>query len=244
VAIYLAVKWAESNQELEKVVIFSDSSTALKTLSSREDGSSVKTSIINAWLKMRQAGRHISFAWVKAHSGVPGNEQADQTAKSGLSLAPSISCRVNGNDMREKVDRFYIKEWQTSWNQPTTACGRFVNHHSPRVSRRPSFFGSSRKEQVFLLRLRLDVLPLNHRLFKIKKHQTGTCGNCGMQKQENVEHILLECPAYEGERDDLAQTLGKDHLSLQKLLDFNHTATLDAVLGFFRASGIKSRLGF
>ncbi len=88
------------------------------------------------------------------------------------------------------------------------------------------------------------MLPLNYRLFKRQKHPTGFCSNCHAEVKENVEHVLLACPAYAKEREEMVYVVSEDTPTLQELLNFNEEVTLDAVLDFFNATGIKARLGF
>jgi hypothetical protein len=112
------------------------------------------------------------------------------------------------------------------------------------VSRIASLFGQSRSEQVFLSQIRLDMLPLNYRLFKRKKHPTGLCSNCDAEEKENVEHVLLACTAYAKEREEMVYVVSENTPTLQDLLNFNEGVTLEAVLDFFNAIGIKARFVF
>jgi hypothetical protein len=88
------------------------------------------------------------------------------------------------------------------------------------------------------------MLPLNYRLFKRKKHPTGLCSNCDAEEKENVEHVLLACPAYAKKREEMVNVVSENTPTLQELLNFNDEVTLKAALDFFNAIGIKARLGF
>ncbi len=60
---------------------------------------------------------------------------------------------------------------------------------------------------------------MNHSLYKIGKHESGKCDKCG--QLETVMHILSECSAYERERVQLMQELGRlgvDNILLNILL--------------------------
>ncbi|KAI2645516.1 Competence protein ComM [Labeo rohita] len=54
---------------------------------------------------------------------------------------------------------------------------------------------------------------------KIGKHENGKCNKCG--QDENIEHVIMECEAYERQRFQLTKALNKlgiDKISLQVLL--------------------------
>ncbi len=75
------------------------------------------------------------------------------------------------------------------------------------------------KKDVIISRLRIGHTALNHSLYKIGKHESGKCDKCG--QLETVMHIIFECSAYERERVQLMQKLGRlgvDHISLKVLL--------------------------
>ncbi len=223
-AIHLAVKWAEAHA-LGSFVILTDSKKALQILTSTKDNNIVKTSTVDTWRALSRAGTTVSFSWVKGHIGISGNEQADRAAKNGLELEPELRFRKDTNDIRENVEDLLLKKWQGLWDKPKTECGRFTHRHSPDVSRLASLFGQSRSEifnqsinqEVFLSQIRLDMLPLNYRLFKRKKHPTGFCSNCDAEEKENVEHVLLACTAYAKEREEMVYIVSEDTPTLQEL---------------------------
>ncbi len=110
VAKHLAVKWAEAYAALGSFVIRTDSKKALQIVTSNKDNNSVKTSTVDTWRTLCRAGTTVSFSWVKAYSGISGNEQADDAAKNGLELEPGLSCRKDTNDIRENVEDFFLKK--------------------------------------------------------------------------------------------------------------------------------------
>jgi ribonuclease HI len=189
VAIHLAVKWAEAHAALGSFVILTDSKKALQILNSSRENNSVKTSTVDTWRALSRAGTTVSFSWGKGHSGISGNEQADRAAKNGLELEPSLSCRKDTNDIRENVEDLLLKKWQGLWDKPKTECGRFTHRHSPVVSRIASLFGQSRSEQVFLSQIRLDMLPLNYRLFKRKKNIRPVSAATATPKKKKMSNM-------------------------------------------------------
>ena len=72
--------------------------------------------------------------------------------------------------------------------------------------------GRNRKEETVISRLRFGHTRLNSNLFKIGKHQTGSCDFCG--QEETVKHVLLFCTKYSVERRKLVSRLQENKLQL------------------------------
>ena len=137
-----------------------------------------------------------------------------------------------------------MDKWQSLWDEPRTKGGRFVKDHSPFVSRIAAIYGETRSEQVFITRVRLDQLPLNKNIRRWKKHPTGKCTRCILHKAETVRHVLYDCPAYATEREEMFSYFCDSPPTTRELLNFDDEITLEAVMDFFKATEIKSRLGF
>lgn len=56
-------------------------------------------------------------------------------------------------------------------------------------------------------RLRLGHTGLNYTLYRIGKHPTGLCDECGVS--ETVEHVLIMCNKYTEQRKMLIDDLQK-----------------------------------
>ena len=72
---------------------------------------------------------------------------------------------------------------------------------------------------VLVTRMRIGHCLLNQCLQRIGKHENGNCDKCGLA--ETVEHVLIECKAYERERSQLRHALRNieiNELTLQVLL--------------------------
>ncbi|KIJ31056.1 hypothetical protein M422DRAFT_186404, partial [Sphaerobolus stellatus SS14] len=59
-----------------------------------------------------------------------------------------------------------------------------------------------------LTQLRTEHIGLNHHLHRIKVSDTDTCPNCG-RAVETVKHLLINCKAYEDNREVMKRKLGR-----------------------------------
>ncbi|KAF9554023.1 hypothetical protein CPC08DRAFT_607889, partial [Agrocybe pediades] len=53
-----------------------------------------------------------------------------------------------------------------------------------------------RRQASILIQLRTGHLPLNDYLYKWKLSPSPTCPACTTNRDETLDHILTECPAY------------------------------------------------
>ncbi|KAJ8351312.1 hypothetical protein SKAU_G00227880 [Synaphobranchus kaupii] len=89
-----------------------------------------------------------------------------------------------------------IAEWQRRWDSEVR--GRHLYAIQASVTRTTAG-GMGRRKEVVWTRMRLGHNGLNSSLFRVGRHETGGCPFCG--ELETVEHILLHCTCYEGERE-------------------------------------------
>ena len=94
-AIRLALEDASGSRD--KITVHTDSLTAVTTLRSRKLHLDTTTSAIrDAASRLTQMP---TINWIPAHTGIPGNEKADQAAKRGLRLE-RIHTTVEGSAFR------------------------------------------------------------------------------------------------------------------------------------------------
>ena len=60
-------------------------------------------------------GKNIILCWIPSHVGILGNEKADATAKSALTL-PVTRMKLPATGMYPRITKLIFDEWQEVWN--------------------------------------------------------------------------------------------------------------------------------
>ena len=119
-AIRLALEDASGSRD--KITVHTDSLTAVTKLRSRKLHLDTTTSAIrDAASRLTQMP---TINWIPAHTGIPGNEKADQAAKRGLRLE-RIHTTVEGSTfrdrtrMKDQMERHYTEQAYSNASQQT-----------------------------------------------------------------------------------------------------------------------------
>jgi len=90
--------------------------------------------------------------------------------------------------------------------------------------------------------LRIGHSTLNKSLQMIGKHESGQCNHCGLP--ETVEHVLINCRAYEMERLQLKEELksaGINSMTLQNVLNSSHKG-YKALINFLKITKLHNKI--
>lgn len=194
VAIRETLNWVIQNENrfnnVHNIAIFSDSKSSLESLN-KEKSAERPNLLIEILETLTKIHTKITFVWIPAHVGLPGNEIADQLAKSAINSANiDLEVAFEARELYPMVQQYITKKWQECWDKNPT-----LNHYKilePKVNNKGKFIGKNcRKNQVQITRLRLGACCLNTHLQKIGCHPDGLCDSCKVP--DTIEHFILSC---------------------------------------------------
>ena len=167
--------------------------------------------IAKAIFRMSKTGKTVKLIWVPAHIGVEGNELADRYAKSAANRA-EVGMAVNYSKAEVKciIKGEMKKKWQEEWDRGTK--GRHL-YRIQKVVGKMRDMGRGKKDEDIISRMRFGHTGLNSTLKIIGKHETGRCDYCN--RQETIEHVMMECPKYQQERQSLKERLESNKIKME-----------------------------
>ena len=177
-------------------------------------------------------GLNIEICWVPAHVGVPGNEKADEAAKSAIN-SPLFETKLPVNDYINVVKQYIKTEWQKMWNEEPA--NNKLKQIKPNVSLWESSSQSDRRTEVILTRLRIGHSRMTHEFLMTTPHKDAPKCNCNSFL--TIKHVLFECRLFTRQRTlyfgnrPMTEILGESkHFSISKILLFlRHTGLINKI---------------
>ena len=122
----------------------------------------------------------ITLIWIPGHTGIRGNELADEAAKAALrSTVSTMKCPAS--DFIPELTMHYREVWQAEWD----GCSANKLH--------------SRRDAVILRRLRIGHTRITHK-YLLSGDSQPLCDKC--QCSLTVKHILLDCCSLQHVREN------------------------------------------
>ncbi|KAJ8454183.1 hypothetical protein ONZ45_g19403 [Pleurotus djamor] len=226
VGLLLAAGEIQKERLTGNAAIFMDNKSVIQRLQTGQRGTgqyllnSVENLLTKAKHQAREEGRNLSISlhWISAHDDVTGNERADELAKEAargrehrpdplpgtlreyFSLPLSKSAKKQFAKARRKHQSW--DDWVKSKRKPK------LDHIDEKLTddKYMRQVGEWRKGHVSIItQLRTQHIPLNLHLYRIGKSEMSNCPHCP-RKEETVQHLLQDCPAYNRERQEMATT--------------------------------------
>ena len=234
----------------KRVSLYIDNQSVFASLSSRKavSGQHLTNHLL---LLANQLTCRLSVHWISSRSKVQGNEKADELAKeaaSGLSSTrdslPHILRSPIPDSASARKQAYHDKlmeKWEEMW-EVSRRSQRISNidDNFPFNSYRKRAYMLTRNQSSLMNQIRSGHFPLNGYLFKIDKSDTEFCPSCQgidgvVQRRETIKHFLFECRAYQRERTELANKIGRGNLNLHDIME--NTDYMRALAGYISKTG-------
>ncbi|GBN31183.1 Putative protein in type-1 retrotransposable element R1DM, partial [Araneus ventricosus] len=177
-AINFAVGWALEGGF--KVNIYTDSYSSIQVLKK----SDVKSGFINnIKSNVFRALGSVGLSWVKAHAGIPGNELADQFAKSAITEGNFLDIPAPYSFLKKYIKNIILGDWQQHWGESDT--GVRVREYVPFVD----FNLLTHNRYLLFFISGHGPFPAYLFRFKILNRPNCICGGLG-----DPDHFVFDCP--------------------------------------------------
>ena len=176
--------------QITNIVVFSDSISSLQAIENWNSANNTKVTNIIQITNELVTKHHIKIVlqWISGHTGLHGNERADELAKQACQLKQH-DMPVNITTAREMIKNYGRQQWLNEWAQGKT--GRNMFKHRTRPTQRKET-ALNRQEESSLFQLRTGHCLLNSHLSRTHKSHSSLCRHCQLV-DETVQHHLLEC---------------------------------------------------
>lgn len=195
---------------IPRASIFSDSKSALSALANHPRGNNSSYLIYQIKDKIRDlsnTGRKIKLIWIPNHCGIIGNELADTRAKSASHCGRNCLQGIPLGDVKNFFkDELYIKFFE--WCEITAKERGKIYFENYFIRNRDTWFKKvdlSRREIVFLCRLRCGHTSLKESLARFNTVPSPLCPVCEIS--ESANHIFWQCNRYNEQRNYLIKNL-------------------------------------
>jgi len=149
--------------------------------------------------ELTAAGIQVSFQWIPAHQGIPGNEIAHRAAQAATTRG-AIPMDSRKRVLRETITRgkASAREKRHKYREcGTGAYSKALDSALPGSHARQFYNRCNYREARVLVQLRSGYCRLNGYLARIARAPSPLC-ECG--EKETVEHFLLHCTKWRDQR--------------------------------------------
>ena len=221
----------------QNFTIFSDSKSSLQAIKNIYSNHPVIRQIQSLLIQIKARNKRVSLCWVPAHVSIPGNEKADDIAKTAaLSARPPILYKNFYRDYYPLIKKDTSDKWKDEWNSVERLNNRPNKLRSLRSSTRAwssSSIPENRHLERSICRLRIGHCHFSHK-YLMERGEPPECEACMCPL--TVDHVLRECVEHQLSR---ATAFGPRSPTLRTILsEEDQNFNLERTSRFLYATGI------
>ena len=197
-------------------IIYTDSLSSLLLLKGQKNLTylAMVYRIYNRLTLLTGKGIQVVFQFIPGHKNIQGNELADHAANAAHDLEV-LEINIPKEDKTRAINASVLELWQKTWDETIrrTNKGLHLKQIKTNIGHWPWSYHSNRAIETVLAKLRIGHANFREHSFRFDLSPSPFC-DCG--RPENIDHILLNCPLYNDERDLLRQRMNAINVPLTK----------------------------
>jgi Ribonuclease HI len=237
-ALQKASELAIGHTQHSEIWIFSDSQAALKRIQKNEKsaGQSQVFKIQENLNILAKKNIQATFQWVPSHTGIEGNDKADELAKKGTRDMDNKSPILSISYVRRKIKEKCLDQWEEKWSKAKK--GRQYEKYHTKPKWKADKIKLCKKVLSSYMQLKLGHGFFRTYIGKIDRNIDLYC-NCGEETVQNPTHLVLECKNYRMERKKMFENLDNRHRTMEFL--FSTRIGREKLVKFIEETKIASR---
>lgn len=218
--IRLAVEIAKNQTNFQHITIFVDNQAAIRSTHApgATSGQSLATLASLECGDVTRQGKQLTIRWIPAHTGVVGNELADDAAKQATGWTPrrhtrghpaysptpphvgSQDGRILISTVKTQLKRRLQKQWASEWTRGTTGRQLFQLTNTPTKKTLWLHKNQPKWRSSLITQMRTGKIGLNQFLFhrKVPGFDSDACP-CE-EGPHTPQHLLISCDTHRGLR--------------------------------------------